>query len=95
MPAVTFTLRWPDGREGRFYSPSTLIYQHLDNGARYRLDDFLARAEAALNAASERVYQLKGFYCSAAMDTLGALRSEGGLYAGEAEVQVIAMHTGG
>lgn len=93
MPAVTFTLRWPDGREGDFYSPSTLIYRYLETGSRYRLDDFLGRAETALNAASERVYQLKGFYCSSALDTLSALHSLSGNYIGDAEVEVLGMHT--
>ncbi|MEH6564795.1 MAG: MSMEG_0570 family nitrogen starvation response protein [Halopseudomonas sp.] len=74
MPAVTFRVRWPDGNETPGYSPSTIIYKHLEHNASYAIDDFLQRAEAALNAASERVREVKGFYCSAAMDTLTQLR---------------------
>lgn len=74
MPAVNIRLRWPDGQESNVYSPSTTIYEHLEAGQRYALAEFLRRAEAGLNAASERVKQVKGFYCSSAMDSLAGVR---------------------
>ena len=74
MPAVTFTVRWPDGQETVAYSPSTVIHQHLEHNTYYPMEEFLQRAETALDAASERVRELKGFYRSAAMDTLSQLR---------------------
>ena len=74
MPAVNIRLRWPDGQESNIYSPSTAIYEHLEAGRRYPLTEFLRRAEMGLNAASERVKQVKGFYCSSAMDSLGGLQ---------------------
>ena len=96
MPAVTFTVRWPDGVVDEFYSPSTVIYQHLDVGTRYRVDDFFSRADEALTAASERVRLLKGFYCSAALDTLAALRTGCERFRvadGDACIELIAMRT--
>jgi uncharacterized repeat protein (TIGR04042 family) len=74
MPAVNVRLRWPDGHESNVYSPSTTIFEHLEQGRSYSLEEFLERAETGLNAASERVKQVKGFYCSSAMDSLGGIR---------------------
>jgi uncharacterized repeat protein (TIGR04042 family) len=74
MPAVNFKIRWPNGREATGYSPSTVIFQYLEEGASYPLPDFLQRIESALNNASERVKEVKGFYCSSAMDSLGGIR---------------------
>tara|TARA_R110001606_G_scaffold399278_1_gene583360 strand:- start:6165 stop:6446 length:282 start_codon:yes stop_codon:yes gene_type:complete len=74
MPAVNFTVRWPDGQEFNAYSPSTIIHQHLQHDASYPVEEFMQRAETALDAASERVREVKGFSCSSAMDTLSQLR---------------------
>ncbi|MCQ4325560.1 NAD/NADP transhydrogenase alpha subunit [Stutzerimonas stutzeri] len=92
MPAVNFKLRWPDGQEMSGYSPSTVIYEHLSSGTSYALEDFILRAENALNAASERVREVKGFYCSSAMDTLGALRYHARRYEG-GNVHILDMQT--
>jgi uncharacterized repeat protein (TIGR04042 family) len=74
MPAVNIRLRWPDGQESNAYSPSTTIFQHLAEGESYPLPELLRRAEEGLNAASERVKQVKGFYYSSAMDSLSGIR---------------------
>ncbi|WP_338580901.1 MSMEG_0570 family nitrogen starvation response protein [Pseudomonas sp. MAG733B] len=76
MPAVNFKIRWPNGQEANGYSPSTVIFNYLEEGASYSLPDFLQRLESALNNASERVKQVKGFYCSSAMDTLSSLKGQ-------------------
>jgi len=83
MPAVIIQLRWPDGQETRTYSPSTGIRQFLEAGSSYSMSEFLHRAETGLNAASERVKEVKGFYCSSAMDSLGELRRQARSYTGE------------
>nr|WP_100548289.1 MULTISPECIES: MSMEG_0570 family nitrogen starvation response protein [unclassified Pseudomonas] len=93
MPAVNFKVRWPDGQETNGYSPSTLIYQYLQAGSSCSVEEFLTRAEAALSAASERVRELKGFYCSSAMDTLAILRQQARRYGGNEPVLVLDMHT--
>jgi len=96
MPAVNFKIRWPNGREANGYSPSTVIYEHLEEGASYALPDFMQRVESALNNASERVKQVKGFYCSSAMDTLSSLKYQAtGLDTAGAQVEVLAMRTEG
>jgi uncharacterized repeat protein (TIGR04042 family) len=87
-------VRWPDGQETSGYSPSTIIYDHLDNDGEYALSDFLQRVERALGAASERVKEVKGFYCSSAMDTLASLQYHGGRYPGGG-VKVFDMQIAG
>ncbi|TRL37569.1 MSMEG_0570 family nitrogen starvation response protein [Rhizobium straminoryzae] len=73
MPEVRFTIRWPDGAEESCYSPSTAIHRHLAAGETYPLAEFLERARAGLNEASERVAAKYGFACSAAMDQLALI----------------------
>ena len=65
MPAVNFKVTWPDGDVITYYSPSTIIHKHIKQET-YSLDDFKRRCDTALTAASERVYQRFGYYCSAA-----------------------------
>jgi uncharacterized repeat protein (TIGR04042 family) len=99
MPAVNFKIRWPNGREATGYSPSTVIFQYLKEGASYPLPDFLQRIESALNNASERVKEVKGFYCSSAMDTLSSLKGQASYLVEPADVEgqvnVISMRTEG
>jgi len=70
MPEVHFEVRWPDGVQRTYYSPSTAIRRHLAAGASYELSDFVQRARTALQAASERVRAKYGYTCSSALDTL-------------------------
>ncbi|MCR8719495.1 MSMEG_0570 family nitrogen starvation response protein [Pseudomonas syringae USA007] len=99
MAAVNFKIRWPNGREATGYSPSTVIYQYLEEGASYPLPDFLQRIESAMNDASERVKQVKGFYCSSAMDTLSSLKGQASYLVDPAladgQVDVLSMRTEG
>ncbi|WP_142781737.1 MSMEG_0570 family nitrogen starvation response protein [Agrobacterium sp. T29] len=75
MPEVRFTIRWPDGNEESCYSPSTAIQRHLNAGQTYPLSEFLERARAGLNEASDRVAAKFGFTCSSAMDQLARLEA--------------------
>ena len=74
MPEVRFEVRWPSGATHSYYSPSTIVHQHLKVGASYDVKDFLARTEVAMNAASERVRAKFGYACSSAMDTLAQIQ---------------------
>lgn len=73
MPEMHFRVRWPDGSTDTCYSPSWVIEEHLAEGASYALDDFVARARAALDIASERVRAKYGFACSSALDQAAAI----------------------
>ena len=66
MPAVNFSVSWPDGENTSYYSPSTIIHRYIEKSQIYELDKFKRLCDEALNAASERVYQRFGYYCSAA-----------------------------
>lgn len=66
MPSINFEVIWPDGDKVSYYSPSTIVREHLRVGAEYSQAEFDRRIHSALNAASERVYQRFGYYCSAA-----------------------------
>ena len=74
MPEMRFHIRWPDGREESCYSPSTIVAEHLAAGTDYPLADFVARATAALDAASERVRARFGMGCAQAMNQAAAIR---------------------
>ena len=70
MPSVNFNVIWPDGDKVTYYSPSTIVREHLTAGSEYSQREFDERIQAALNAASERVYQRFGYYCTAASGEL-------------------------
>lgn len=74
MPAINFEITWPDGETKTYYSPSTIIRDHLQTGDQFTLDDFNLRIDAALNAASERVREKFGYSCSAAADELAQIK---------------------
>lgn len=81
MPEVRFRVRWPDDRVEVCYSPSTAIKEVFAPGETYPLADFLARSEAGLGRASERVRQVYGYACSSANDQLIRIRETAAAYA--------------
>ncbi|RVU86422.1 MSMEG_0570 family nitrogen starvation response protein [Leucothrix sargassi] len=68
MPAVNFEVTWPDGECVSYYSPSTVIHEHVAAGDSYTIEEFETRVYGALHLASERVRAKYGFACSAAND---------------------------
>ena len=74
---MRFHIRWPDGTQESCYSPSLVVKEHFIPGESYPLDDFLARARAALNEASARVAQRYGHPCSLALGQLAAIEAGG------------------
>lgn len=70
MPALNFDVTWPDGETSTYYSPSTVLKEHLQAPCDYPLDEFLKKSRTALQQASDRVSQKYGFACSAAADEL-------------------------
>lgn len=66
MPAVNFEVRWPDDECITYYSPSTVIHQYLTEGKEYSIEEFEKQSMSGLDAASERVRESFGYYCSAA-----------------------------
>jgi uncharacterized repeat protein (TIGR04042 family) len=92
MPELHFELRWPDGQQHTYYSPSTSIRSHFSAGESYTLPDFLERARSAMHAASERVRAKYGYTCSSAMDTLQQIEETATAFPEpSAEVQVVSI----
>lgn len=87
MPEMTFIIKWPDGSTATCYSPSLVVHDHLEEGRRYPISDFLDRVSRALDTASERVRAKYGFACTSAMaqkeDLLQAAHRQ---YDGDVEV---------
>lgn len=73
MPAMHYTVRWPDARETDCYSPSLVIQDVLTPGADYAVVDFMERVRRATAIANERVQAKYGFVCSRANDQLALL----------------------
>lgn len=67
MPEMQFAVRWPDGTEASYYSPSLVMHDFLDAGSAYPVAEFVRRATEALDIASERVRAKYGFACTSAM----------------------------
>lgn len=67
MPEMRFAVRWPDGAEHSYYSPSLVMHDYLAEGTDYSVTEFVARTSEALNVASERVRAKYGFACTSAM----------------------------
>jgi putative flavoprotein involved in K+ transport len=84
MPAVEFTLRWPDGALQRCYSPSTAIEQVLVQGGVYPVPELVGRCRAGLERATERVREQRGVACTAAAEQLTEIDDRArGLASGE------------
>jgi uncharacterized repeat protein (TIGR04042 family) len=73
MPAMHYTVRWPDASETRCYSPSLVIQDLLQPGSDYAVGDFMRRVREATAIANERVQARYGFVCSRANDQLAQL----------------------
>jgi uncharacterized repeat protein (TIGR04042 family) len=91
MPAMHFHLRWPDETESRCYSPSLVIKDHFEPGARYPLHEFMSEVRKAMHVASERVREKFGFACSMALDQLAQIERIAARFGPEAIVEVTAF----
>ncbi|GAA4082351.1 MSMEG_0570 family nitrogen starvation response protein [Zhongshania borealis] len=74
MPAVNFTVSWPDGETREYYSPSTIVHQYLKAGVSYSQAEFAELCQHTMTQASERVRQRYGFACSASSAELEKLQ---------------------
>jgi uncharacterized repeat protein (TIGR04042 family) len=91
MPEMTFTVRWPDGRVDDCYSPSLVMWDHLEVGADYAVVEFVAKASAALEEAGERVRARYGFLCTSALAQAAEIRGRAAELDPAAPVRVLAM----
>ena len=92
MPEVILHIRWPDGHEERCCLPSTIIGQHLMAGQSDPLPEFLTRARAGLNAASDRVAAKYGQPCTSAIAQLARIEATARLHAMSRYAITIEQH---
>ncbi|MCU1691444.1 MAG: hypothetical protein JWM64_535 [Frankiales bacterium] len=90
MPETTFTLRFPDDRVLRCYSPSLVVHEHLPPGTEHPVSEVLSRSRVALGIASSRVQERYGFPCSMAAASLQAVELAAARYAPADVVRVEA-----
>ena len=91
MPEMHFTVRWPDGAVEDCYSPSLVMWDHLEVGAEYPVGEFTRRATTALEEAGERVRARFGFLCTSALAQAEQIRQRSAGLDPEAPVRVLAM----
>ncbi|QHJ00951.1 MSMEG_0570 family nitrogen starvation response protein [Xylophilus rhododendri] len=96
MPAMHYTVRWPDATQSTCYSPSLVIQDFFQPGQDYPLDDFLRRVREATAIASDRVRAKFGFACSMAADQLVEIETRARDFSETpgAQVHVVAFDTG-
>ncbi len=70
MPETRFRIQWPNGEEADCYSPSSVVRQYFEVGQDYDLAEFVAKAQEALQLASDRVQAKYGSPCGLALGQL-------------------------
>lgn len=91
MPEMTFDVRWPDGTATACYSPSLVMWDHLEVGATYPVAEFVRRTGQALDEASERVRARYGMGCTSASAQQEEIRAIADRFAPDGVVQVLQM----
>jgi uncharacterized repeat protein (TIGR04042 family) len=91
MPELHFKVRWPNGEQHVYYSPSTTVRMHFAAGESYALPEFLTRARDAMHVASERVRAKFGYACSSALDTLRQIEQTAAAFDGTPQARVTVL----
>ena len=94
MPAMHYTLQWPDASQSVSYSPSLVIQDHVQPGTDYPLADFLRRIREATAVANQRVEAKFGLVCSRANDQLSDTERRAAAFAVQADAQVRVLAFG-
>lgn len=93
MPAMHYTIQWPDATQSVAYSPSLVIQDFFQSGIDYPLSDFMRRIREATAIANERVAAKFGFACSRASDQLDDTERRAAAFAlhPDAPVRIVAF----
>lgn len=76
MPVTHVNIVWPDSKEDKVYSPSSVIKEHFKPGEVLTVEEFLAKAETSLFEASERVRLKFGYGCTSAQAELSRIQQK-------------------
>lgn len=88
MPEIRFQIEWPDGSQAVCYSPSLIVKEYFTPDHSYDLSDFVARSQAALTIASDRVKAKYGFPCGLALGQLQEIEATAAKYEGQSASKV-------
>ncbi|MBO3087146.1 MSMEG_0570 family nitrogen starvation response protein [Cellulomonas dongxiuzhuiae] len=91
MPEMTFEVRWPDGTATACYSPSLVVWDHLEVGADYPVAELVARTSRALAEASDRVRERYGLRCTSAARQQAQIEELAARFDPGAPVRVVRM----
>lgn len=93
MPAMHYTIEWPDATQSVAYSPSLVIQDYFQPGSDYPLAEFMRRVREATAIANQRVQAKFGFACSRANDQLDDTERRAAAFAAqpEARVRIVAF----
>lgn len=89
MPETTFAVRWPDGTQQTYYSPSLVVHEVLEPGAVYPVGELVRRAARAITEASDRVRAKYGFACTGALAALEQVQAHASRYPAEQSATVV------
>ena len=93
MPAMHYTIEWPDATRSVAYSPSLVMQDYFQPGCDYPLAEFLRRVREATAIANARVQAKFGFSCSRAGDQLLDTERRAALFAQQPDalVRIVAF----
>ncbi len=77
---MLFAVRWPDGSQQEFYSPSLVVEDYLEPGGTYPVADFVKRSREALGIAGDRVEAKYGSPCSLAAASIASIERAAAAY---------------
>lgn len=85
---MMFDVRWPDGTEVSYYSPSLVVTEHLDTGTTYPVAEFVTRSRTCMEIADARVRAKYGFGCAQSARTIALIDAAAGRFAPTDPVRV-------
>ncbi|OLM20561.1 MULTISPECIES: MSMEG_0570 family nitrogen starvation response protein [unclassified Pseudonocardia] len=85
---MMFDVRWPDGTEVSYYSPSLVVEEHLATGTAYPVADFVSRSRTCMEIADSRVRAKYGFGCAQSARTMALISAAARRFAPTDEVRV-------
>jgi uncharacterized repeat protein (TIGR04042 family) len=88
VPEVLFSVRWPDGANESYYSPSLIVEEYLEAGAEYPVATFLDLSRTCMRIADERVRAKYGIGCAESAYTLARIEAAARRYAATDDVTV-------
>ena len=84
-------MRWPDGTDAAYYSPSTIIARHFASGDAHPTAHFLTVAASAFREASRRVELRYGSPCPRAAASLRRIEQDAAAQAEAGDVRVLEV----